>query len=332
MKKDKDVMRRKVDVTAAIIVKGNKVFTARRKAGIHLAGYWEFPGGKLEEGETPEYCLARELKEELNVTTRVGEFVGESVFDYGTKVVRLMAYKVEHLAGDFELIDHDQLRWLALDELYSVEWAPADIPLVEQYLAMANTAEYYETNAQAYCDETSAFDVGELYKPFLSQLNHGAHILDLGCGSGRDSKAFLGQGYRLTAMDGSAEMAACAAQTLGQEVSVTKFQELSYHDTFDGVWASASLLHCPRQQIHSVLSRIELALKHGGVAYLSFKWGDDETVDDRGRYFNNYTLTSLQALIESVPGFSIIELWSESSILRGNEQQWVYALIKKDIE
>jgi mutator protein MutT len=126
-------MKKQIDVTAAIIVKDNKVFAARRKTGAHLAGFWEFPGGKLEAGETPEQCLARELKEELSITTRVGAFVGESVYDYGAKIVRLMAYQVEHLSGDFELIDHDELRWLDLDDLNSVEWAPADIPLVEQY-------------------------------------------------------------------------------------------------------------------------------------------------------------------------------------------------------
>jgi len=325
-------MKKQIDVTAGIIVKNNKVLAARRKVGIHLAGFWEFPGGKLEEGETPEQCLARELQEEFTITTRVGAFVGESVFDYGTKVVRLMAYQVEHLAGDFELIDHDQLRWLALGELNSVEWAPADIPLVEQYLAVANTAAFYQNNAEAYCDETRAFDVGELYMPFLAQLERGAHILDLGCGSGRDSAAFLAQGYRVTAVDGSTEVAACAAQALGQSVAVTRYQELSYHNTFDGVWASASLLHCPRQQIKSVLCRIHSALKPGAVAYLSFKWGDDESVDDRGRYFNNYTLESLQALIDSVAGFSLIELWSKSKLLRGSEQQWACALIKKGTE
>jgi mutator protein MutT len=126
-------MTKQIDVTAAIIVKDKKVFSARRKAGSHLAGFWEFPGGKLEAGETPEQCLARELHEEFQIVTRIGAYVGESIYDYGTKAVRLMAYQVDHLSGEFELIDHDEIRWLALDELDSVEWAPADIPLVDQY-------------------------------------------------------------------------------------------------------------------------------------------------------------------------------------------------------
>lgn len=134
-------MKGQIDVTAAIIVKDNKIFAARRKSGVHLAGFWEFPGGKLEEGETPEQCLARELLEELNITVRVGRFVGESIYDYGTKVIRLLAYEVEHLSGDFELIDHDEMRWLAKAELDGIDWAPADIPLVNQYKAARNQTE-----------------------------------------------------------------------------------------------------------------------------------------------------------------------------------------------
>ena len=122
-----------IDVTAAIMVKAGEVLAARRKPGVHLAGYWEFPGGKLEDGEIPEACLARELYEEFGITTRVGAFLGESCFDYGTKIVRLLAYQVEHIAGDFELVAHDELRWLSLNELDQVEWAPADVALVELY-------------------------------------------------------------------------------------------------------------------------------------------------------------------------------------------------------
>ncbi len=125
------IMKRHIDVAAAVILIDKRVFAARRKPGMHLAGYWEFPGGKVEAGETPEKCLQRELQEELGITTRVGCFLGESLYDYDTKVVRLLAYQVEHIEGEFQLIDHDDLCWLAVDELASVEWAPADIPLLE---------------------------------------------------------------------------------------------------------------------------------------------------------------------------------------------------------
>ena len=126
-------MKKLIDVAAAVIVKSNRVLAARRRHGIHLAGYWEFPGGKVEEGETPESCLARELKEEFNIDTKIGSFLGESVYDYGVSIVRLMAYQVEHLSGEFELVDHDELCWLSVDDLDTVDWAPADVSLVEHY-------------------------------------------------------------------------------------------------------------------------------------------------------------------------------------------------------
>ena len=148
-----------LNVTAAIIEKEGRVLAARRRAGSHLAGYWEFPGGKLEEGETPEVCLRRELTEEFKIDSNIGLFVGESIYDYGTKVIRLMAYLVEHIEGEFELIDHDDMRWLSLDELNEVNWAPADIPLVEKYKTLASTSEYYRTNAASYCEETVDFDL-----------------------------------------------------------------------------------------------------------------------------------------------------------------------------
>mgnify|MGYP001548874032 CR=1 FL=1 len=132
-------MKKQIDVVAAIIVKNNQVFAARRKTGIHLAGYWELPGGKLEHGETPEQCLLRELQEELSITTKIGRYIGESLYDYGTKVIRLIAYQVEHIEGRFQLIEHDELRWLSVEELETVEWAPADIPIVELYSTLITT-------------------------------------------------------------------------------------------------------------------------------------------------------------------------------------------------
>lgn len=124
-------MKKHIDVAAAVILDNEKIFAARRKPGAHLAGYWEFPGGKVEANETPEQCLVRELQEELCIITEVGQYIGESVHDYGIKIVRLMAYEVLHVSGEFQLNDHDRFCWLGINELGSIDWAPADIPLVE---------------------------------------------------------------------------------------------------------------------------------------------------------------------------------------------------------
>ena len=126
-------MSKPIIVTAAIMVKANKVFAARRNPGSHMAGFWEFPGGKIETGETPEACLVRELFEEFGIVTQVGAFFGENTHDYGTNTIQLLAYQVTHVSGEFELMAHDQSRWLSPDELDQVKWAPADIPLVVLY-------------------------------------------------------------------------------------------------------------------------------------------------------------------------------------------------------
>ena len=123
-----------INVTAAIIEKDNKFLIAKRKKGKHLEGKWEFPGGKIEPQETPELCLQRELKEEFGITTNIGNFVGESIFDYGDRKIRLLGYKVEYLKGEFNLKDHDEIRWITVDEFHKYDIADADVPLLKKYL------------------------------------------------------------------------------------------------------------------------------------------------------------------------------------------------------
>jgi mutator protein MutT len=318
-----------IDVTAAIIVKDGKVLAARRGSGKHLEGYWEFPGGKLEINESPEVCLERELFEEFSISSKVGAYIGESVYDYGEKVVRLMAYEVEHTAGDFKLVDHDELCWLEIDQLADVIWAPADISLVEQYEVRARAVGYYSANAIEYCTETSKMDVGDLYRPFLEHLSFEAHILDLGCGSGRDSKAFREMGYEVTSVDGISEIAAWARAYTGRPVAVKSFHELDYENEFDGVWASASLLHCQQDQLQEVFRKIVESLKDNAVAYMSFKWGVECTVDDKGRHFTNQTSQTLEKLLVDVANSEILRIWNSEMILRGKPQRWTYAIIRR---
>jgi len=124
-----------IPVAAAIIIRAGEVLVARRRPGLHLAGHWEFPGGKIEPGETAEQCLVRELREELGIDCRVESFLGESVYDYSKKTVQLLGYIGSFGEGTFRLEDHDEVRWVPVDDrLLSLKWAPADVPLVERVI------------------------------------------------------------------------------------------------------------------------------------------------------------------------------------------------------
>jgi len=131
-----------IKVTAAIIEKGGLILAARRGPDVHLAGHWEFPGGKIEHGESPEECLQRELLEEFSIQCEIGSFIAESVYDYGHKVIQLLGYHVQHTEGSFQLTDHDEIRWLTVQELSTLKWAPADIPLVDKLLQSIHKPTY----------------------------------------------------------------------------------------------------------------------------------------------------------------------------------------------
>jgi 8-oxo-dGTP diphosphatase len=117
-------------VTAAIIRKGEKILIARRAPNKDLSGYWEFPGGKIETGETPQECLKRELEEELGIIITVGTFFMENEHHYGNKIIQLQAYECEHLSGSIILNDHDQVEWVETFEFLNFKFAPADIPFI----------------------------------------------------------------------------------------------------------------------------------------------------------------------------------------------------------
>lgn len=122
-----------IKVVAAILQKEDKILIARKKQGKPLAGYFEFPGGKIEEGETPEESLIRELMEEMNIKIAVKEYIGESIYDYGNdKVISLLGYTAEIIDGEIKLSDHDIYEWVTLEQINNYKIAPADIPLINK--------------------------------------------------------------------------------------------------------------------------------------------------------------------------------------------------------
>lgn len=119
-------------VTAAVILKEGRVLIAQRSSKDELARLWEFPGGKIEDGETPEECLKREIKEELDIDVDVKDFFAESIYDYENGSISLMAYAVEWLDGELKPMVHDELRWVSRSEISKYEFAPADVVFVKK--------------------------------------------------------------------------------------------------------------------------------------------------------------------------------------------------------
>lgn len=120
-----------IRVVAAIIVKDGKVFATQRGYGEFKDG-WEFPGGKIEAGETPHEALVREIREELDTEVAVGELLDTVEWDYPAFHLSMDCFVCSIVSGDLHLREHEAARWLSKDQLYDVEWLPADVRLIPQ--------------------------------------------------------------------------------------------------------------------------------------------------------------------------------------------------------
>ena len=121
----------KRQVTAAVIEKDGKILIAQRRKGSTLGGKWEFPGGKIEPGETAQACLKRELKEEFDIESEIGQFIAASQFRYCLVPIELLAYKAKHISGDFKVNDHEKILWVLPSQLGSYDFTSADKPIVK---------------------------------------------------------------------------------------------------------------------------------------------------------------------------------------------------------
>jgi len=116
-------------VTAAIIIKNKKILVARRGPGQKLSGLWEFPGGKLETGETLQQCLERELEEEFGIITTSGKEITSSIYEYAHGSFKIVALESEIISGELDLRVHDKIKWVDIHGLLSIELLPADISI-----------------------------------------------------------------------------------------------------------------------------------------------------------------------------------------------------------
>lgn len=126
-------MKKTVHVVGAIIENDkNEIFCALRGPEMSLANYWEFPGGKIEVGETPEQALSREIREEFNCSIEVGEKVEDTTYEYEKVIVRLETYMAKLVDGQPVALEHAETKWVSREEITEMNFAPADIPAVEK--------------------------------------------------------------------------------------------------------------------------------------------------------------------------------------------------------
>jgi SAM-dependent methyltransferase len=193
-----------------------------------------------------------------------------------------------------------------------------------------STLRYYDERAAEYVARTDQLDMEELYQPFLELVPIGGQILDAGCGAGRDVQVFAERGYRVTAIDASATMIALTTQRTGVVAIQARFQDLTYQEAFDGIWACASLLHVPLNELPEVLDRLRRALKQDGVCFMSFKCGAGERMDD-GRRFVDFTAATLGDELRKVAGLSVIRIWDTDDQAGRADVRWVNALVGRSV-
>ncbi|EAR20274.1 Tellurite resistance protein-related protein [Nitrococcus mobilis Nb-231] len=191
------------------------------------------------------------------------------------------------------------------------------------------TLSYYDRHAERFFDQTVDIDMSAARHRFLAYLPADAAILDAGCGSGRDAAAFVRAGYQVSAFDGSPRLAAVAAQRLGLNVAVKRFEDLTLEPRLDGIWACASLLHLPMRRLSDAFVRLGNGLRPHGVLYASFKHGSGER-NAGGRHFTDLDENGLAELLKEMAILRALEVWvAPDQRPERNSEYWLNALLRR---
>ena len=194
---------------------------------------------------------------------------------------------------------------------------------------MNDTLNYYNAHADQFISGTVSVDMGDIYNRFLKYVRPHSKILDLGCGSGRDSKYFLDQGHLVQPIDGSEIICQNARKFLNTNVLCMTFDELNFKNEFDAVWACASLLHVEKKNMKNVLQHVSLALKSEGILYVSYKYGHEERIAD-GRYFSDYTEKDIPLIFTPDVGLNCTEWWISTDVRADRDQKWLNIICRKN--
>lgn len=191
------------------------------------------------------------------------------------------------------------------------------------------TLNYYQNHGQDFFNGTVNVDMTPLYGAFTQHLTHGARVLDAGCGSGRDAKAFYEMGYQVEAFDASSAMVELAREHTGLPVQLMTFSDIDCKAQYDGIWCCASLLHVPSSELPAVMQKLADALKPGGVWYVSFKYGNGERVQGERR-FTDMNEEALRELLRTIPEMETVSLWVTQDNRPDRDEVWLNGILRKE--
>ena len=192
------------------------------------------------------------------------------------------------------------------------------------------TINYYNENAETFYQNTVDIDLEPFYEKFLRYIPDKGRILDVGCGSGRDSLYFINNGYDVTSIDASEEMVKLSSALTGQSTIHLRIEDIDYQNKFNGIWACASLLHIEKIFTEKVLISLGNALKKNGVLYASYKYGANTSILE-GRYYNNFDESSFRAVIGNIKKLDIVNQWTTDDLRPSREnEKWLNVLLEKN--
>ena len=341
---------------SVFIVKDGKMLIQKRNPDkYHSGGLWSNTCcSHQRKGEVLQESVRRRMIEEMGIDCELTELFS---FVYRTQFrPDLIEYEYDHVfAGSYEgevsvnPEEASEIRWIPLEELGKAlektpekfsSWFIISAPEVMRKLrgaeaAKKSTLDYYNRNAGSFTSTTVDVEFTDIQDWFLRYLEPGALILDFGCGSGRDSRYFLSKGFMVEACDGSEEMVRAASKTAGIPVRKMLFEELDEEERYDGIFACASILHVPFEELPDILAKMERALKNDGAIYVSFKYGDFEG-ERNGRYFTDMTMERLQERIAAASGkYGGRGLQVASSRITGDvrpgreNEKWLNVILRK---
>ena len=190
---------------------------------------------------------------------------------------------------------------------------------------------YYDKNAKDFYNRTINADMQDVYQKFLKHLPKQGRILDAGCGVGRDSKFFMMKGYDVVPFDGSLEMVNMASGFLGKTALHLLFQDIDFSNEFDAIWANASLLHIPYENLRGILQDFHKSLLPSGILYASFKYGTSMRKTE-GRFFFDMNESNIEPYLKGL--FHPLEIWksddTRSKVAPSPDKSWLNFIARRN--